>query len=66
MLSIHKKPHGEDKGLQEGVAPGKALSWQKKEIFYSEKKHSLEQHLQGCGRIPITGGFQDVIGQSAG
>jgi len=37
----------------------------KKGIFYSENNHSMEQLPQGCGRVPIAGGFQDAIGQGA-
>lgn len=36
-----------------------------KHIFYSENNHSLEQPAQGCGIVPITGGFQDLFGQAA-
>lgn len=52
-------------GEQVQVAPGEVSSRNMKEIFYSESNHSLEQSHQGCGRVPITGGFQDVIGQGA-
>lgn len=41
------------------------LSQYKKEFLYSENNDSLEQPLQGCGKIPDTGSFQDVIGQGA-
>lgn len=34
------------------------------EIFYCKKNHSLERPLQGHGRVPITEGFQDGIGQA--
>jgi len=37
----------------------------KKEIFYSENNQSLKQPPQGGGRVPNTGGFQDVLGQGA-
>jgi len=37
----------------------------KKDIFYRGNSHSLEQPPQGHGRVPITGGFQDAIGQGA-
>jgi len=37
----------------------------KKEVYYRENNHSLEQLSQGCGRVPITGDFQDAVGQSA-
>lgn len=39
------------------------VSWYKKDFFPRENNQSLEQPLQGCGRVPITGGFQDVVGQ---
>ncbi|KAK4833026.1 LOW QUALITY PROTEIN: hypothetical protein QYF61_027408 [Mycteria americana] len=57
--------HGEDKGQWVQVAPGEVSSRHKKYIFYSENNQSLEQPLQGCGGVPVTGGFQDVIGQGA-
>lgn len=31
----------------------------------TESSQSLKQPPQGCGRVPITGGFQDAIGQHA-
>ncbi|KAK4831866.1 hypothetical protein QYF61_019694 [Mycteria americana] len=34
-------------------------------MFYSENNHSPEQPPRGCGKVPITGGFQDTIGQGA-
>lgn len=35
-----------------------------KKIHFSQKlNQSLEQPPQVCGRVPITGGFQDVVGQ---
>ena len=34
-------------------------------FLYSENNHPLEQPPQGCGRVPIAGGFQDAIGQGA-
>ncbi|KAK4829087.1 LOW QUALITY PROTEIN: hypothetical protein QYF61_002038 [Mycteria americana] len=56
--SLHKEPHGEDKGQRVQVAPGDY-----KEIFYSENNQSLKQPPQGCGGVSITGGFKDVLGQ---
>lgn len=32
-------------------------------FFYSKNNPSLEQPHQGCGGIPIPGGFQDATGQ---
>lgn len=54
-----------DKGQWIQVVSGEVSSQYKKEIFYSENHHSLEQLPQGCGRASITGGFQDAIGWGA-
>lgn len=37
----------------------------RKNFFYGKNDHSLEQPSQGFGRVPITGDFQDGIGQGA-
>lgn len=37
----------------------------KREFFYSEDNWSLEQPPQRCDRIPVTGAFQDAVGQVA-
>ena len=60
-LSLHKEPHGEDEEQRVQDAPSE-VSWYKKEIFYSESNQPLEQPLKGYGGVPITGGFQDLIG----
>lgn len=51
---------GEEKGKWVQVAPGEASSWYKKEFFFSENNPEQFQ-----GRIPISGGFQEVTGQGA-
>lgn len=63
--SSHKEPHWEDKGQWVQVAPGKVISPYKKGVFYSENSCSLKQSPQGCCRVPIAGGFPDMIGQGA-
>ena len=60
-----KEPLGEDKGPRVQVVAGEVLFCYKKKNFYSESNQSLEQHSQGCGRIPVTAGFQDAFGQGA-
>lgn len=35
------------------------------ERFFSENSQSLEQPPQGCGKVPINGGWQGVIGYDA-
>jgi len=63
-LSLHKEPHGEDKGQWVRVVP--EVSFQhKKEFCCSDNNRSLEQPPQRHGRVPIAGGFQDAIGQVA-
>lgn len=42
-----------------GVAPGELSSQYKKDFFYSNNNHALEQPPLAHGRV--TGGFQDVI-----
>lgn len=37
--------------------------WSK--VFYRKNHQSLEQPLQECGGVPITGRFQGAIGQGA-
>ena len=59
--SLFTRSHMEKTRVQ--VAPGDISSQHKKKIFYSKNNHSLEQ--RGCGRVHITGGFQDAIGQGA-
>lgn len=43
------------------ATPGEVLLLSTKDIFDSEKNQSLEQPHKGCGRLPITGGFQEVL-----
>ena len=33
--------------------------------FFIDNNHSLAQPPQGCGEVPIAGGFQDAVGQGA-
>lgn len=63
--SLHKKPHGEEKGQQQKVTQGQVLPQYKKQTFKSENNHWLEQPFQGPGSVPITGGFQGAIGQGS-
>lgn len=44
---------------------GHLILIEKKEILFSENNHLQEQHSQVCGRVSITGGFQDTTGQGA-
>lgn len=46
---------GENKGQHVQVA----IYVRKKEIFYCDNSQLLEQCPQGCGRLPMGGGFQD-------
>lgn len=64
-LSLHIEPCGAGKGQWVQVAQGEILPWCKKIylFFYSKNNPSLEQPHQGCGGIPIPGGFQDATGQ---
>ena len=62
-LSLHKEPHGEDKGQQVQVALGEVSSQHKNEIFYSEINHWNNLTMDVAG--PITRGSQAVIGQDA-
>lgn len=57
MLSFPKEPHGGDKEQQVQVAPGEVLSRYHKDVFYRKNNHSVEQSPQGCGGVPIDGGF---------
>ncbi|PKU48038.1 hypothetical protein llap_1669 [Limosa lapponica baueri] len=63
--SLRKEPCGEDKGQWLQVAPGEVSSQYKKELFYNENNQSLEQPPQGRGKVPSTGGAQDVTEQGA-
>ncbi|KAK4832732.1 hypothetical protein QYF61_025221 [Mycteria americana] len=64
-LSFHKEACGEDKGQEVQVALGEVSSQHKKEFFYSENHHSLEQLPQRWGGVHIAGAGQDVKGQGA-
>lgn len=35
----------------------------RRDFFFSENNQSLKQPPQGCGKVSITRGFQDVVGQ---
>lgn len=65
-LSLHKEPQEEVKGQPIQFAPREVSSQCKKEMFYGENNHSLEQPPQGHRRVHITGGFQDATGQGDG
>lgn len=64
-LSLRIEPCGAGKGQWVQVAQGEIWPWCKKIyiFFYSKNNPSLEQPHQGCGGIPIPGGFQDAVGQ---
>jgi len=64
-ISLHGESHGEEKGQQVQAVTAEVSLQHSKEIFYSENNQSQEQPLQECGRLSITGNFQDVIGQDA-
>ncbi|KAK4817764.1 hypothetical protein QYF61_026987 [Mycteria americana] len=47
-----------DKKTRVQVALEEVSPHHKKEVFYSENNHSLAQPLQGCGGVPMAGGFR--------
>lgn len=57
-LSLHKEPHGEDKGRWALDVLAEATSWYEKGIFYTENYQSLPQPPWKHSRIHISGGFQ--------
>ena len=61
-LPLAKEPHGKDKGHQVQVGRGEVSSRYQKEIG---NHHSLEQPPRRDGGVPITGGFEDAVGQGA-
>lgn len=65
QLALCKEAHGDDKrqGVQVAL---EVSSWCKKLIFYSENNWYLEQPPQGHDGVPITGFFEDTIGDVHG
>lgn len=59
-LSLHKTYMEKTRG---DGAPGELSSQYKTFFFFCKNNHSLEQPPLAHGRVPITGGFQDVIEQ---
>ena len=57
-------PHKEKTRQQVQVAP-KRFHLDIRNFFHSENKQSLEPPHQGCGGVPVAGGFQDGAGQGA-
>lgn len=62
-ISLFTRSHYKEQWEQ--IASGLVSSLHKKEFFYSESSHSLERTPQGHSRVPISGSFQDAIGQDA-
>lgn len=59
-LSLHKKPHGDDKGEW-----GRDFLSMQEKFSCSKSNHSLDKPPQRHGRVLVTGGFQDATGQGA-
>lgn len=53
MLSLHKDPHGKDKGQEAQIVWEKFPLDSRKNFFYSENNQSLGQSSQVHGRSPL-------------